>query len=109
MRTCPKIVLENRKNAKMNSSTQKYLTLKNVWKIIFEKLMQKLTYFLAFYVESTNKKVFSMESVWKMVYLKGKKNQYKKKFKMVSVNLNYSIGHICRYRKFYFNSIGKKC
>ena len=53
MRTCLENSHENRKNVKMNSSTQKCFTLKNVWKIIFEKLMQKLTHFLAFYVEST--------------------------------------------------------
>ena len=53
MRTCLKKGHENGKNAKMNSSTQNYFTFKNVWKIIFEKLMQKLTNFLAFYVEST--------------------------------------------------------
>ena len=42
-----------RKNAKMNSNTQKYFTLKNVWKITFEKLMEKLTHFLAFYVKKS--------------------------------------------------------
>ena len=36
----------------------------------FRKLMQKFTHFLAFYVESPNKKVISIEIVWKMVYLK---------------------------------------
>ena len=51
MRTCLKFAHKNGKNAKMNSSTQKSFTLKNVWKIIFEKLIQKLTHFLTFYVE----------------------------------------------------------
>ena len=41
MRTYLKKGHENGKNAKMNSSTQKGFTLKNVWKIIFENLMKK--------------------------------------------------------------------
>ena len=40
-----------RKKCKMNSSTQKCFTLKNVWKINFKKLTQKLINFEAFYIE----------------------------------------------------------
>ena len=53
MRTCLKKDHENGKNAKMNSSTQKPFTLKNVWKIIFKKMTQKLMIFQVFYVESS--------------------------------------------------------
>ena len=64
MGTSLKTVHENGKNAKMNSSMQKYFSLKNVWKIIFEKSIQKLTHFLAFYVESTKwNDVFNGESL----------------------------------------------
>ena len=45
MRTCLKKGHENGKNAKMNSGTQKYFTLKNVWKMISEKLTQKMINF----------------------------------------------------------------
>ena len=38
MRTCLKKGHENGKNAKMNSSTQKYFTLKNVWKMMIMKI-----------------------------------------------------------------------
>ena len=53
--TCIKKVHENRKNTKMNSSTQKYFTSKNVWKKIFQNMMEKMTD-NAFYIESPNKK-----------------------------------------------------
>ena len=65
MRTCLKNDRKNAKNAKMNSSTQIYFTLKNVWKIIFEKLMQKLTHFLDFTLKVPNKMMFSIKIVWK--------------------------------------------
>ena len=62
----------------MNSSTQKYFTLKNVWKIIFEKLIKKLTYFFKhFTLKVPNKMMFSMEIVWKIVYLKILENDEK--------------------------------
>ena len=38
MRTFLKKGHENGKNAKMNSSTQKYFTLKNVWKMMTMKI-----------------------------------------------------------------------
>ena len=38
MRTSLKIGRENAKNAKMNSSTQKYFTAEIVWKMIFDQI-----------------------------------------------------------------------
>ena len=69
MRTCLKKGHENGKNAKMNSSTQKCFTLKNVWKIIFEKLTQKLINFEASYIEFTK-----WNSVFNGECLENKKN-----------------------------------
>ena len=42
MSTCLKKDRKNRKNAKMNSNTQKCFTLKNVWKIIIMKIEENL-------------------------------------------------------------------
>ena len=53
MRTCLKNSRENGKNAKMNSSTQKYFTAENVWKTIFENLTEKITKFNTFYIEKS--------------------------------------------------------
>ena len=38
MRTCLSFIDERQKNAKMNNSTQKCFTLKNVWKMIIKKI-----------------------------------------------------------------------
>ena len=70
MRTCLKNGHENGKNAKMNSSTQKCFTLKNVWKLIFENWHKKWSIFKHFTLKVRNKLVFSIEIVWKMVILK---------------------------------------
>ena len=64
-RNCPR----KPKKAKMNNCTQKCFTLKNVWKIIFENIDAKIDSFFAFTLKVQKKKVFSMQSVWKMIYL----------------------------------------
>ena len=73
MRTCLKNSHENRKNAKMNSSTQKCFTAEIVWKIIFEHFFKKRLFLQPFTLKSPNKKMFSIEIVWKVVKIKTEK------------------------------------